>query len=85
MDPKQTCRTLDSAQKRTIVERKNIKWPVLCHFQKNELQAHGELSKHSRHGSECRAGEENKNRAGWVESKVADRHNKKKFVLHSGP
>lgn len=34
-------------------------------------------------GSEFRAGEENKNRAGREESKSADRYRKKKLVLHA--
>lgn len=61
MEPKQTCRTLDSAQT-TIVEGNNIKWPVYTISREKSFRAQGELSKHSRLGSECRTGEENKNR-----------------------
>lgn len=88
MEPKQTCRTLDSALKRTMVEGNNIKWPVRYHLQKKELpeKRKGHMvsfQNTSRLGSEFRAGEENKNRAGWEESESADRHRKKKIVLHA--
>lgn len=38
MESKKTCRTLNSGQKRKTVEDNNTKWPVLYHFQREELQ-----------------------------------------------
>lgn len=86
MESKQTCRTLDLALKRTMVEGNNIKWPSSqCNTFSREksFRAHGELSKplqtlNSEQGKKIKTGQGGK-RAKVLTGTV------KKLVLYARP